>query len=83
RQMLEVVYEGFKNAEIPLEKISGTSIGCFVGSYSSGIHLLFYRIRSKLLRRDVEDRPANIAIGVGRSIMANRLSYFLNVKGPS
>jgi acyl transferase domain-containing protein len=33
--------------------------------------------------RDSEDRPANFAIGIGRSIIANRLSYFLNVKGPS
>lgn len=33
--------------------------------------------------RDAEDRPANCAIGVGRAIMANRLSYFLNIKGPS
>lgn len=33
--------------------------------------------------RDASDRPPNFAIGVGRSIMANRLSYFLNIKGPS
>lgn len=33
--------------------------------------------------RDAEDRPVNCAVGVGRSIMANRLSYFLNVHGPS
>lgn len=33
--------------------------------------------------RDASDRPPNFAIGVGRSIMANRLSDFLNVKGPS
>ena len=33
--------------------------------------------------KDVEDRPTNCVIGVGRSIMANRLSYFLNTKGPS
>ena len=33
--------------------------------------------------RDAEDRPANCAIGVGRSIMANRLSYFFNLRGPS
>jgi acyl transferase domain-containing protein len=33
--------------------------------------------------RDAEDRPANCAIGVGRAIMANRISYFLNIKGPS
>ena len=33
--------------------------------------------------RDADDRPANCAIGVGRAIMANRISYFLNIKGPS
>jgi acyl transferase domain-containing protein len=33
--------------------------------------------------RDAEDRPPNCAVGVGRTIMANRLSYFLNIKGPS
>lgn len=33
--------------------------------------------------RDPEDRPVNCAVGVGRSIMANRLSYFLNIHGPS
>lgn len=43
-------------------------------------HLLDY---GDMQNRDAEDRPANCAIGVGRSIMANRLSYFLNVKGPS
>ena len=33
--------------------------------------------------RDAEDRPVNCSVGVGRSIMANRLSYFLNIHGPS
>jgi acyl transferase domain-containing protein len=37
RQLLEVVFEGLENAGIPLEKISGTPVGCFVGSYSSGM----------------------------------------------
>lgn len=32
--------------------------------------------------RDPDDRPAAITVGVGRSIMANRLSHFLNIKGP-
>lgn len=32
--------------------------------------------------RDPEDRPASITVGVGRAIMANRLSHFLNIKGP-
>ncbi|KAK3307388.1 uncharacterized protein B0T15DRAFT_484525 [Chaetomium strumarium] len=33
--------------------------------------------------RDPEDRPANNALGVGRAILANRLSHFLNIRGPS
>ncbi|RAL04559.1 polyketide synthase fmaB [Aspergillus ibericus CBS 121593] len=75
RQMLEVVYEGLENAGIPLEQIDGKPVACFVASYASDY--------GDMQNRDAEDRPANCAIGVGRSIMANRLSYFLNVKGPS
>lgn len=33
--------------------------------------------------RDPEDKPANCPIGIGRAIMANRISYCLNIKGPS
>ena len=33
--------------------------------------------------RDVEERPVNCAFGVGRLIMANRLSNFLNIHGLS
>ncbi|KAL8860961.1 MAG: hypothetical protein Q9178_002716 [Gyalolechia marmorata] len=33
--------------------------------------------------RDPEDRPAGITVGAGRAILANRLSHFLNIKGPS
>ncbi len=36
RQMLEVVVEGLESAGIPLQKLSGAPIACFVGSYASG-----------------------------------------------
>jgi acyl transferase domain-containing protein len=36
RQLLEVVYECFENSGIPIEKLSGASIGCHVGSYAVG-----------------------------------------------
>ncbi|KAK4223155.1 hypothetical protein QBC38DRAFT_58577 [Podospora fimiseda] len=75
RQMLEVVFEALENAGIPLEKIDGTPVACYVGSYASDY--------GDMQNRDAEDRPANCPIGVGRAIMANRLSYFLNIKGPS
>ncbi|KAH6886253.1 hypothetical protein B0T10DRAFT_516260 [Thelonectria olida] len=75
RQMLEVVYEGLENAGIPLESLDGAPVGCFVGSYASDYDYM--------QARDPDDRPAAITVGVGRSIMANRLSHFLNIKGPS
>ncbi|KAI1365810.1 putative polyketide synthase [Xylaria arbuscula] len=75
RQMLEVVFEALENAGIPLNKLSGARVACYVGSYASDY--------GDIQSRDPENRPANCAVGVGRAIMANRLSYFLNIKGPS
>ncbi|KAA8565524.1 hypothetical protein EYC84_009381 [Monilinia fructicola] len=75
RQILEVVFEGLENAGIPLESIDGAPIGCFVGSYLSDY--------ADMQNRDPEDRSAGFTVGVDRAIMANRLSHFLNIKGPS
>ncbi|QKX62342.1 uncharacterized protein TRUGW13939_09501 [Talaromyces rugulosus] len=75
RQMLEVVYEGLENAGIPLEKLDGQPVACFVGSYSTDY--------LDMLQRDAEDRAPGFLIGTGRAVMANRISYFLNIKGPS
>ena len=32
--------------------------------------------------RDPEDRPASATIGVARAILSNRISHFLNIRGP-
>ncbi|KAK3348484.1 putative polyketide synthase [Neurospora tetraspora] len=75
RQLLEVVYEGLENAGVPLEAIDGAPVACFVASFVSDY--------GDMQNRDPEDFPANISIGVGRAIQANRISHFLNLKGPS
>lgn len=75
RQMLEVVYEGLENAGIPLEQLDGAPVACYVGSYSTDY--------LDMMQRDAEDRPPGFLIGTGRAVMANRISYFLNIKGPS
>lgn len=75
RQMLEVVYEGLENAGIPLERLDGQPVGCYVGSYATDY--------LDMLQRDAEDRAPGFLIGTGRAVMANRISYFLNIKGPS
>lgn len=58
RQMLEVVYEGLENAGIPLERITGTSAGCFVGSYSSGAHSSLAQL--SIRRRSQSSYPSSL-----------------------
>ncbi|KAH6855501.1 hypothetical protein B0I37DRAFT_423972 [Chaetomium sp. MPI-CAGE-AT-0009] len=75
RQMLEVVFEGLENAGLTLERLNGASVACFVGSFATDY--------GDIQNRDPLDRAANHVIGIGRASMANRLSHFLNIKGPS
>ncbi|KAI5918543.1 hypothetical protein F4810DRAFT_691444 [Camillea tinctor] len=75
RQLLEVVFEGLENAGITLEAINEQPVGCFVGSYACDY--------ADMHSRDPEDRPTNNAVGIARALLANRLSHFLNIKGPS
>ena len=74
RQLLEVVYEGLENGGITLEKIDGASAGCFVSSFASDY--------GDIQARDPENRASATVVGVGRTMLSNRLSHFLNIKGP-
>ncbi|KAK6082377.1 beta-ketoacyl synthase domain-containing protein [Seiridium cupressi] len=75
RQLLEVVYECLENAGIPLERLDGEAVGCFVGSYAVDY--------ADMQARDPDDRAPSVTIGVGRAILSNRISHFLNIHGPS
>ncbi|KAL8755403.1 MAG: hypothetical protein Q9184_004809 [Pyrenodesmia sp. 2 TL-2023] len=75
RPMHEVVFEGLENAGIPSEKLDNQPVGCYTGSYAADY--------ADMKNRDPEDRPANNALDVGRAILANHMSHFLNIKVPS
>ncbi|KAI0853135.1 putative polyketide synthase [Daldinia vernicosa] len=75
RQLLEVVYEGLENAGLTMEEIDGQPIGCFVGSYAVDY--------GDIQARDPEDRALFTTLGIGRAMLSNRISHFLNIKGPS
>lgn len=75
RQLLEVVYECLENGGVPLEKLDGEAVGVFVGSYAVDY--------ADMQARDPDDRVPSVTIGVGRAILSNRISHFLNVHGPS
>lgn len=74
RQLLEVVYEGLENSGMTMERISGEKVGCFVGSFACDY--------GDMQCRDPEDRVEMMAAGVGRAMLSNRISHFLNIKGP-
>jgi acyl transferase domain-containing protein len=75
RLLLEVSWEALQNAGVPAGRLAVSSTGVFVGAISSDHRLLQSR------------DPASVDVfsGTGGSlaILANRLSYLLNVTGPS
>lgn len=75
RQLLEVVYEGLENAGVTLDEVSGKSVGCFVSSFAVDY--------GDIQARDPENRASATVVGVGRAMLSNRISHFLNIKGPS
>jgi len=77
RLLLECTYEALENGGIPLDKISNSQTCCFVGS--------FYGDYTDMLSRDPDTMPfyQTTSSGYSRALLANRLSYFFNLRGPS
>jgi acyl transferase domain-containing protein/acyl-CoA synthetase (AMP-forming)/AMP-acid ligase II/predicted alpha/beta-fold hydrolase len=75
RILLEVTYEALENANLSIEKISGTSTGVFVGISSSD----YAQLQIK------NNWDVNVYTGTGNalSMAANRISYSFNLIGPS
>lgn len=73
--MLEVAYEAFENAGIPIHSVvkSQTSVhvGCFTKDYES------------MGGRDPYGGPFYAATGNGQSMLSNRVSWFYDLQGPS
>ncbi|KAI6303792.1 Type I Iterative PKS [Pyricularia oryzae] len=75
RQLLEVVYECLENAGATLDSVRGSRTGCFVAAMCGDYELM--------QARDPDERAENTVIGVARSILSNRISHFLDIRGPS
>ncbi|OGM41103.1 polyketide synthase [Aspergillus bombycis] len=75
RLLLEAVYEGLETAGYRLEDLSGSSTGVFCGVMCDD-----YR---SMLFRDLDTVPRYAATGTSQAIVANRISYFFNLSGPS
>ncbi|ORY63395.1 uncharacterized protein BCR38DRAFT_410325 [Pseudomassariella vexata] len=75
RLLLECTYEAIENAGIPKEQVVGKKVGVFVGGAASD-----YRLGNL---RDVESTPIFDATGNHQSILAGRISYYFDFRGPS
>lgn len=75
RLLLECSYEALENAGMSLEDINGSDMGVFVGSFCFDW--------AKVTLRDADAIPLYHATGTGQAMLANRLSYFFNLHGPS
>ncbi|KAL4954367.1 hypothetical protein BDW69DRAFT_205260 [Aspergillus filifer] len=75
RQLLETVYESLENAGLRLESLQGSLTGIFCGVMNNDW--------SELQSNDYKGIPPYLATGAARSIIANRVSYFFDWRGPS
>ncbi|CAH0050429.1 unnamed protein product [Clonostachys solani] len=75
RWVLETTYRALENAGIPAENLAGTNTAV----YSFAMAFDYFRMISK----DPDDAPLNVSTGTGPSILANRISWFWDLKGPS
>ncbi|KAK4508593.1 hypothetical protein PRZ48_002332 [Zasmidium cellare] len=75
RKLLEVVFECFESAGVPLEKASGSNIGCYVGNFTVDF--------VAMQNRDAENFQRYSIMGIGATILGNRISHTFNLTGPS
>ncbi|ADP82377.1 type I polyketide synthase [Pseudofrankia inefficax] len=75
RLLLEVVWEALENAGITPDSLRGTPTGVFVG-----LSLLEY---GHLTAADLTRIEAHTSTGAAMSLAANRISYTLDLRGPS
>lgn len=75
RFMLEVAYESFENAGLPMEKIDGSQTGCFVGALNADWR--------EALGRDVDAAPKYTYTGTSTEFVSARVSWFFNLQGPT
>ncbi|WP_107653614.1 polyketide synthase Pks13 [Nocardia suismassiliense] len=84
RLMMELTWEALEHARIPASELKGESVGMFVGSSTSD----FMLIAALGLGAEMDPNvPASAQaygiMGSSNGIIANRISYFFDFRGPS
>ena len=75
RGLLETAYMAFENAGISLDRANGSNTSVHTGCFTDD-----YKLQ---LLKDTEQIPTYAATGASLAMLANRLSWFFNLSGPS
>jgi acyl transferase domain-containing protein/NADPH:quinone reductase-like Zn-dependent oxidoreductase/acyl carrier protein len=75
RLLLEVAFEALESAGLPDDALAGSQTGVFIASYHSDY--------ARMLYRDPEWIDARTLTGAAHAVVPNRLSYLLDLRGPS
>ncbi|KAF1974061.1 hypothetical protein BU23DRAFT_532398 [Bimuria novae-zelandiae CBS 107.79] len=73
--LLETAYQAIENAGLTLDSIRGSSTGVYTGCMNDDY--------KTILARDIDLTPKYSALGVSQSMLANRISWMFDLKGPS
>ncbi len=75
RLLLEISWEALEDAGLPPDSLAGSTTGVFAA--------LYHRDYARLALADPGRVDAHVASGTHHSLAANRLSYHLDLRGPS
>ncbi|PNY28310.1 Hybrid Polyketide synthase-nonribosomal peptide synthetase [Tolypocladium capitatum] len=75
RILLETVYEALESAGCPLDQVQGSLTSVYAGLMNGDY--------ADIQARDLETIPTHHGTGTHRSILSNRISYFLDLRGAS
>ncbi|KAI1317088.1 beta-ketoacyl synthase domain-containing protein [Xylariaceae sp. FL0255] len=75
RILLQTTYEALENAGISMENVKGSRTSVYVSNFTYDFERIGFR--------DMQTLSGFHTTSVGPAILANRLSYFFDLKGPS
>ncbi|MGV9709692.1 polyketide synthase Pks13 [Gordonia sp. NPDC003424] len=79
RLALELTWEALEHAHIPASDLKGAPVGVFIGTSTNDYQML----ATLGLGEGAQETAAYALTGTATSIVANRVSYFFDFRGPS
>ncbi|OJJ97005.1 hypothetical protein ASPACDRAFT_63311 [Aspergillus aculeatus ATCC 16872] len=75
RLALETVYRALENAGLPMNEVAGSKTSVMAGSFCNDYHAI--------QTKDTLNIPKTATMGSSQSMIANRISWFFDLQGPS